>query len=400
MGALTQLVAYGDQDVFLTGDPQRSLWKRSSIRRTNFAIESIETVFDLGFNGPSFITISRAGDLIKSCVLEISMMKSSIPSFYPAEQFVKSLTVMIGGQEIEIIQDFPNWNRVNDELFNDTEIRSANYRMLNFRDDDPVGAIRTFYLDLPLFFTRYLSTALPLIALQYHEVQLKITFQDPSNIPGIDPSYTPTARFYADYVFLDRPERAYFGKNPHEYIIEQVQTINFPPNVTEGLNNSTYDIPFNLPTRYLIWFYKSNLHGQYTTSNNTFENNEAYAPLHSAILRINGVDRFSRRPGGYFNLVQSTQGMNQAASAGIYVYSFGVNTGEQDSAGTLNFSRLDMVTLGLTTKAATAATIADITNLDVTLSTGLTKFNNLTVFGKNFNVLRVMEGQGGLLFAN
>ena len=400
MGGLTQLIAVGAPDVFLTGDPQRSLWKRNSVRRTNFAVESIESTFDLRFGEPSYITIKRSGDLVKNCVLEISMKRSSTESFYPAEQFIKSVTVVIGGQEIENIIDFPNWSRVHDEIFNDTEIRAANYRMQNFRDDDPPGAIRTFYVDLPLFFTKYLSTALPMIALQYHEIQLKMSFNEPYNIPGIDSVYIPQVRFYADYVYLDRQEREYFVSNPHEYIIEQLQTATFQPKISDSITTGIYDLPFNLPTRYIIWFYKSNLHGQYTTSNIQFETNEAFAPMYKAVLKCNGVDRFSERPGGYFNLVQSTPAAGQAPSAGIYMYSFGVKSDEQDSAGTLNFSRLDMVSLSVTSKAATAASIADITDMSTTLETGLTKFTDVTVFARNFNILRVMEGMGGLLFAN
>jgi hypothetical protein len=82
------------------------------------------------------------------------------------------------------------------------------------------------------------------------------------------------------------------------------------------------------------------------------------------------------------------------------MYSFGVNANEQDSAGTMNFSRMDMVTLSLTTKAATATSIAGILTPEVTLDTALTKFTDLVVFAVNFNVFRVMDGMGGLLFAN
>ena len=399
-GGLTQLIAIGAPDVFLIGDPQRSLWKRNSVRRTNFAVESIENTFDLRFGEPTFINIKRSGDLVKNCVLEITMKRSSTESFYPAEQFIKSVTVVIGGQDIEIITDFPNWSRVHDELFNDTEMRSANYRMQNFRNDDPPGAIRTFYVDLPLFFTKYLSTALPMIALQYHDIQLKISFNEPYNIPGLDPVYIPQVRFYADYVFLDRLEREYFVSTPHEYIIEQLQTVTFTPKIADYVTTAVYDLPFNLPTRYIIWFYKSNLHGQYTTSNIQFETNEAFAPMFKSVLKCNGLDRFTERPGGYFNLVQSTQALGQAASAGLYMYSFGVQANEQDSAGTLNFSRLDMVSLSITSKAATAASISDILDMSTTLETGLTKFNGITVFARNFNVLRVMDGMGGVLFAN
>lgn len=400
MGGLTQLVAVGAPDVFLTGDPQRSLWKRNSVRRTNFAIESIETTFDLRFGQPTVVTLKKSGDLVKNCVLEITMKRSSTESFYPAEQFIKSVEVLIGGQEIEKIEDFPNWSRVHDELFNTTEIRAANYRMQNFRNDDPPGAIRTFYVDLPLFFSKNLSTALPMIALQYHEIQLKITFNEPYNIPGIDSVHIPQVRFYTDYVFLDRLEREYFVAKPHEYIIEQLQTFTAPAKISDAIQTGVYDLPFNLPTRYIVWFYKSNIHGQYTTSNYQFETNEAFAPMYSAVLKCNGVDRFSERPGGYFNLVQPTQSVGKAPSAGIYMYSFGVQADEQDSAGTLNFSRLDLVTLSITSKAATASSISNIVDNSTTLTTGRTKFGGITVFARNFNVLRVMDGQGGCLFAS
>jgi hypothetical protein len=400
MGGLTQLIAVGAQDIFLTGDPQRSLWKRNSVRKTSFAIESQETVFDLLYGSPSMITIARKGDLIKSCVLQITMMKSNISSFYPVEQFIKSINVVIGGQDVEIINDAATWLRLHDETFNNVEMRAANYRMMNFRPDDVAGSVRTFYLDLPLFFTRYLSNSLPLVALQYHDVQLRIVFNEPYNIPGIDATYMPTARFYADYVFLDRPERTYFAQNPHEYNIEQLQTFKVTPVINETNATQTIDLPFNLPVRYIMWAYQSNLHGIYTTSTNQFENNDAYAPLYEAILRCNGVDRFTTRPGSYFNLVQPTQAVGQAPSAGIYMYAFGVNCNDQDSAGTLNFSRMDMVTLSLTAKAATATSIAEILTPDVTLDTALTKFMNIVVFAVNFNVLRVMDGMAGVLFSN
>ncbi|AGE55713.1 major capsid protein VP54 [Acanthocystis turfacea Chlorella virus MN0810.1] len=401
MGALSQLIAVGAQDVFLTGEPQRSLWKRVSVRRTNFAIESMETVFDINYGSSSMITIARSGDLIKSCVLQVTMRKSNIPSFYPVEQFIKSMTVVIGGQDVYIIEDAATWFRIHDETFNDVEMRAANYRMLNFRPEDPPGAVRTFYLDLPLFFTRHLSLALPLIALQYHDVQLRITFNEPYNIPGIDVNYQTTARFYADYVFLDKQERTYFAQAPHEYNIEQLQMNTFTPMFSEtGVTPQSIDLNFNHPTRYIMWVYKTNLHGIYTTSNNQFETNDGYAPLDTAILRINGIDRFSERPGSYFNLVQTTQAVKQAPSAGIYMYSFGVNANDEDSSGTLNFSRVDMATLSLTNKQASAATIADVLNTSTTLNTAMTKFTKVEIFAVNFNVLRIQDGMGGVLFSN
>ncbi|AGE55370.1 major capsid protein VP54 [Paramecium bursaria Chlorella virus MA1E] len=82
------------------------------------------------------------------------------------------------------------------------------------------------------------------------------------------------------------------------------------------------------------------------------------------------------------------------------MYSFGVNADKQDPEGTLNFSKLDMVTLSYTNKAATAADISQVFDLSTTLENGITKFKNITIFSKNFNVLRIVEGMGGVLFAN
>jgi hypothetical protein len=393
-----QLVALGATDVFLTGEPQRSLWKRNATRRTNFALESVENAFNVRYGAPTVVTIQKLGDLLKSCVLEISMKRSSTESFYPAEQFVKSITVMIGGKEIETIRDFPNWSRVRDELFRDSDARSANYRMQNFRNDDPPGAIRTFYMDLPLFFSNHISNALPLVALQNHDVQLKITFNEQYNIPGVDPIYMAQAKLYADYVFLDTFEREYFAYNPHEYIIEQLQTFTAPSNMTDSVVTFIHDLPFSLPVRYLVWFYKSNVHGQYTTSNVSFETNDAFAPLCRACLKCNNEIRFSERPGSYFNLVQPLQAVGRAPSAGIYMYSFGVKAAEQDSMGTLNFSLVDMVSLSITNKAATAAGISDILDTSTTLDAGITKFEDVVVFAKNFNVLRIQDGSGVVLF--
>jgi hypothetical protein len=272
--------------------------------------------------------------------------------------------------------------------------------MLNFIPTDPVGMIRTFYLNLPLFFTEHLSKALPLVALQYQDVVLQFEFANPSDIPGIDPSFEPVIKFYGDYVFLDKPERTYFAQNPHEYIIEQVQTFKTIPNIKNSMNTTSVSLPFNLPTRYITWVYKTNLHGIYTTSNNTFETNEGYSMLHSAVIKMNGTDRFTERKGNYFNLVQPLQALGRIPSTGIYMYSFGVNADDINSEGTMNFSAIDSVILSFTNKAAVETDITTVVDDSTTLDIGLTKFTELAIFAKNFNILRIEQGQGGVLFSN
>jgi hypothetical protein len=369
------------------------LWKKNAVRRTNFSIESIETVCEVT-ESKTLVTLHRTGDLVKSCMLELTMMKSSEPSSYPAEQFVKNIRVLIGNKRTDTIDSFPIWNRIRDNL-SDPDRRAANRRMMNFGEDDPPGSIRTLYLELPLFFSLHSSVALPLIALHNNDVQLEITFQDPGRISGIDPSYPPEVRFYADYVFLDRVERAYFARAPHEYLIEQVQTHVTAPVILPTLNTVEIALPFELPTRYLAWVFATDVHGVYTTSKT--ETSDVFAPLHSAVVRCDGADRFSSRPGEYFTLVQPVQGTGRALPAGMYMYCFGTNVCEENSAGTLNFSHAT-VTLELTTKAATALRVADATTPDTTLVDASTTFTQIVIFAKSFNVLRILEGKCTVLF--
>jgi hypothetical protein len=183
-------------------------------------------------------------------------------------------------------------------------------------------------------------------------------------------------------------------------MIEQLQNFKANPIINPTITSQTVTLPFNHPVRYIMWVYQSNLHGIYTTARTPFEMNDAYAPLNEARIQANGVDRFTTRPGSYFNLVQPTQAVSQAPSAGIYMYSFGVMANDQDSAGTLNFSQLDTVTLHLTAKAASASTIAQVLTPDVTLDTALTKFNTIAIFAVNYNVFRVMDGLAGVMWAN
>ena len=70
-----QLVAYGAQDVFLTGTPEITFWKVSYRRHTNFAMESIEQTFSgqADFGRRVTCTISRNGDLAYRTYLQVTL---------------------------------------------------------------------------------------------------------------------------------------------------------------------------------------------------------------------------------------------------------------------------------------------------------------------------------------
>jgi hypothetical protein len=218
---------------------------------------------------------------------------------------------------------------------------------------------------LQFWFCRNPGLALPLIALQYHEVKLKITFSSVTGTgSGLD------CEVWCDYIYLDTDERRRFAQVSHEYLIEQVQNVN-----TSG--TKSHDITFNHPVKELVW------------TGNESVNATLVAPAGgNTRLVLNGHDRMAERPERYFTQTQiwqhhtGTGGLLATAALGgghsntIAVYSFALKPEEHQPSGTCNFSRIDNA------------------QLKTTNSVGL------NIYAVNYNVLRVMSGMGGLAYSN
>lgn len=409
-GALTQLVAYGAQDVYLTGNPQMSFWKGKFARYRNFATEAIEQdiIGTAQSNGDISFTLSRSGDLVYGIMMYIQFQRgNSGPSdplpYYSAEQYLRNVELYIGGQKV--FEFDHEWFRVYWELFYDYAQEQAYRTMVNWAGE-PKGYTRTFYLPIPIWFNPLdPGRALPLIALQYHDVQFKIKLNDLSTIPGIDPTFTPVVRAFADYVFLDKDERVWFAQNPHEYIIQQVQTNRF--NISIGPTQRDYKFPlnFNHPTKAIVWACTpgTTTHGQYTADPGE-QDFETLGPIAAAKLSLNGVDRFDERRGSYFTRGQPwTSFSGGYMSSGMYAYGFGCHSDRDDPTGTLNFSRVDNATLHIRTKAAVLANTTDPSNTPVTEEMTVATSNVLNTFyvwAVNYNVLRIKSGMGGLAYSS
>jgi hypothetical protein len=116
-------------------------------------------------------------------------------------------------------------------------------------------------------------------------------------------------------------------------------------------------------------------------------------PVASAILKLNGHDRFALRQGAYFNKVQTLNHHTTVpASPGINVYSFALKPEEHQPSGTCNFSRIDNAKLTLTLNAGFDNAGAARTGAGIA--------GNVKIFATNYNVLRVMSGMGGLAYSN
>jgi hypothetical protein len=263
-----QLVAYGAQDVYLTGNPKVTFFQAVYKRHTNFAMEAIQqTINGSAANGQRIsVTIARNGDLVGYMYAELiplSVANSNLTSTnvlydtnWVAERAFSAIELSIGGQRID--KHFQTWWRLYAELFLSDENKVQYNKMTTMSNPaHNVGnaSISPVYLPLIFFFNRNPGLYLPLIALQYHEVRLDIDCS-PVYQAYFSSSIQPV--IWANYVFLDTEERRRFAQKGHEYLIEQVQHTG-GDTVTAGANSETavqlIRLSFNHPVKEFIWCY-------------------------------------------------------------------------------------------------------------------------------------------------
>jgi hypothetical protein len=376
-GGLMQLVAYGAQDIYLSGNPQITFFKVVYRRHTNFSMESIEQTFNgtADFNKKVTCTVSRNGDLIHRIYLQVELPGGDfVPHDFAGHKLIKSVEIEIGGQRID--KHYGDWLHIWNELTQTAGHWDGYKTMVSGASIDTDGSgikndtsNRMLYVPLQFWFCRNPGLALPLIALQYHEVKINLEFAQISEV-GDGPGSLVSASLYVDYIYLDTDERRRFAQVSHEYLIEQLQFTG------DESATSKIKLNFNHPVKEIIWVEKDDSSqpvGQYTS---TYTN---------AKLQLNGHERFSVRKPEYFQLVQPYQHhervpvSSDGVSKGINVYSFALKPEEHQPSGTCNMSRIDNATLNLES--------VDNTNI-------------VKVFAVNYNVLRVMSGMGGLAYSN
>ena len=483
-GGLMQLVAYGAQDIYLTGNPQITFFKVVYRRHTNFAVESIEQTFNgqADFGKRVTATISRNGDLIQQMYLEVILPLVSptytvnglgdvsnvcVWTYGVGNALVKQAEIEIGGQLID--RQYGDWMNIWSELTvpagkrdgYDVMVGNIPYNQYNYQTLDNInsklnnqigglyanpdntifnpsntgGQGPRLYVPLQFWFNRNPGLALPLIALQYHEVKLNLELRNFLDLVQIESdTVTPTqsaglnCKLYVDYVYLDTDERRRFAQVSHEYLIEQVQFTG-AETIAQNSSNKNITLNFNHPVKELIWVHTSAAH---TTSNPDFTVDTPgncwfnYSGADTAVsfgvadsfqtglLQLNGHDRFSVRNSDYFRKVQNYEHhtrcprvgyelgglfetdnqimnlfsvMNDRRMQYIYTYSFALSPEEHQPSGTCNFSRIDNAVLQL--------------KYDPNVQTALQNQSlNLRVYAVNYNVLRIMSGMGGLAYSN
>ena len=318
-GGLLQIVAYGSQDIYLTGNPQITFFKAVYRRHTNFSMESIKQTINgtADFGEEVNVTLQRNADLVHKMYIQVKLPSidisegngtnsdnSNFRAFrwlnWIGHVLIKDVEISIGGQKID--KHYGEWLHIWNELSQSPGKTGGYAEMVGnvpkltqiYSSNTPSSTENkspeyTLYIPLQFWFCRNPGMALPLIALQYSDINININFRDLndciwankqtstssstsynassgkdvfSTLPKI--SGSGNTNVYADYIYLDTDERRRFSQVPHEYLIEQLQF-----NGNDTLSSSTNNIKLNFthPVKEIIWVvqptnYRSNGYSQ------------------------------------------------------------------------------------------------------------------------------------------
>ena len=294
-GGLMQLVAYGSQDIYLTGNPQITFFKVVYRRHTYFSMECIQqtingiSVISDTYTTSGTVTISRNGDLLNQIYIRCDQDNSNGIN---GDYLVEDVEIEIGGQRID--KHYREWNQIWSELTTpESKVNGFKYLTGGFSNTLITGngtLQQSIMYPLQFWFCRNIGLALPLIALQYHDVKLQFTWGSGALADGISRSglaaVTPTIEVWADYIYLDTDERRRFAQVSHEYLIEQLQI------QEEGSSRSTIKLNFDHAVKELIWSVPTS-----TTEANTIHSQQIK-------LELNGHDRFAYQDREYFKIKQ------------------------------------------------------------------------------------------------
>ena len=423
-GGLMQLVAYGAQDIYLTGNPQITFFKVVYRRHTNFSMELIQQTLNGSVSSGSSLTttISRNGDLVHKMYVNYNphtLLGDSCGFCYLSNTLLKEITLEIGGQQID--KHYGHWLTAWHELtalnpscsfpkimdnkqfataiptsegegaeicVRPTATQAAAFHCKGATNASDDLEETNAWLPLQFWFCRNPGLALPLIALQYHEVKVKLTLCTNAEAGSANRDIANSnLKFWVEYIYLDTDERRRFAQQSHEYLIEQLQFQESSPSTSITLN-------FNHPVKELIWGAARTGNGSINGSIATFNrfkvisDRDARTYASSASggteigLKLNGHERFTPQHLDYFTRTQvaahhtGNGGISKTDS--LCVYSFALKPEEHQPSGTCNFSRIDTAQLTFSKKT----------------------INDIRIYAVNYNVLRIMSGMGGLAYSN
>jgi len=469
-GGLMSLLAVGSQDVYLTVEPQMSYFKQVYQRPTNFGMQGIKLTFNnaptLGQSSGKFICkLGRNGDLVKDIALQLTL-----PAIYSDDNYrfrwttnmqnymLIEYSVVIDRYTIDI--RYGEWLDIWNELtlsqdkktaFNNLVGNTQNYmnpttlepiviiknNKIAFSSypastgpDNPSLPSKDIFIPLDFWFCKNPSLALPLIALQYDDININITLNSVENLYQVYDHVTkiymsPTqynsvygtninigtftrygggglttvdlnAYLEVNYIFLDTPERTFLAQTSTiEVLVEQLKQVEFGGSVTA--NNNSYYLELQNPIKEIIWILRRRDARHY----NDWANYTASQPadsskpiLNTAKFVWNGLDRIDFKSGNYFNLLQPYTYHTGTPRQGIYAYSFALYPEKVQPSGSFNSTMVQTIQIQLTTNNFTPST-----NQIITTNAQLDNSYNLTVYVISYNVFKIIGGKGQMTFS-
>ena len=470
-GALTQLIALGAADKYLTQNPSITYWRFRYNRYTNFSMEAIEQQFNTSvrFGADTNLTLNRTGDLIfytyvlidlkgiTACTAGLNGCPTYSGGFpgltggangyqcdpcqdtpmiddaldacceYPQNEatpwahytnaigqwLVRRASLIIGGQVVDTLY--------NDYLYMWEELSGKPGKKLvemigkSYSLDELVitsAQDRRLYVPLPFWFTQTSGNALPVVSLQFHGIQLQVSFaelrscvQTSNSSTALQPSPPVTVIKYdrtpltendlkalveTTYVYLDIDERDRFATGSFEQLITQVQAYE----VQTSSSQVRIALNFNHPIIELIWAVRRKCQANI---NNWFCYGGKFNqdPIKMVNLKLNNLPRFQTKEGRYFRLVQPYQHHTNIPISHVYSWSAAIHPEEAQPSGSVNFSRIDNVELIFEMQD----TLNIPTKVTGTGSHSTGDFSVL-VYGRSWNIMRYKEGLGGLAYSN
>ena len=452
-GGIIQLVANGGQDIYLTGNPQITFFKKVVKRHTNFAIERFQQypkgTIDWG-NKLTF-DIERKADLLGKCYLDfvlefyhdennkltfdqirqhlISNKQNNAISKSLGYSFIDTIDIEIGGCTID--EQTGHWMAIKSELKKNFNQRMEDVFITGGFYQASYISPNAIYISIPLqfWFNENPGLYLPLVALQYHDVKINVKLNPINKIllnknnTGSPDSNNPTIfniqiiefDLFCDYIYLDTIERKKFAQKSHEYLIEQVQIL--PGEFCNSCNQiTTIPLIFNHPVKEIIW----TLHDK--------ENLKILGPLWSeqknringVKLHLNGNARFmDNTPGIYFQTIQHYQhhnginlqkllvelaGFIDGTVKAIYNNGNGMEiVGPSASLDPFIYS-FSMEPDNIQPSGSCNFSRLDNSVLTLDINNNIPTINNygldVRIYGTNYNILRIMKGMGGLAYSN
>ena len=478
-GALTQLIALGAADKYLSQNPAITFWRFKYSRHTNFAAEPIEQPFNtqVFFGSDTSLTFNRTGDLIYYCYVAIDLpgieacqdgptcgVNSQVALYsqaYPGltrgdngtycdpcrdndgdeegactfpenveegpyahytnaigQWLIRRSSLVIGGQVIDTLYaDYLYmWEELSGKPGKRLREMIGKDNNLQYLISDSKNT-RRLYVPLPFWFTQSSGNALPVVSLQFHGIQLHVSFADlqscvqtscspnqqtpvivlknTNRTPLVDQDLRAVVE--STYVYLDIDERDRFATGSFEQLITQVQSYQ----VQTRSSQVRMQLNFNHPIIELLWAVRRKCQDNV---NNWF----CYAgkhqedPIKTVNFKLNNLPRFSAKEGRYFRLVTPYQAHTNIPDSHIYCWSAALHPEEPQPSGSVNFSRIDNVELTFEMQEGIDQPPVNqrLTGSNVANMKPVTGDFTVLVFARSWNVLRFREGLGGLAYSN